>query len=248
MRVLVVDDDPNQRILLRLTFETRGVDDVVEADNGVSALEAAERDGIDLVVLDLAMPVMSGIEVLPRLHQVLPDVPIVVLSHFRRNRVEKLVASHGATGYIEKDTPQAQLFDEIMTVAGFVAAAREAIVASTQLPGDLTSARLARQFVEQTLESSPFAELLDTAQLLISELVTNAVVHGNAEPRVDIHLDGTSVRFEVHDDDPTLPTAGTADSLDESGRGLGLVESLAPRWGAEPTAGGKIVWFEIDRV
>lgn len=248
MRVLVVDDDPNQRVLVRLTFETRGIDDIVEAGNGLDALAAAEGGGIDLIVLDLAMPVMSGIEVLPRLHDLVPDVPIVVLSHFRRNRVEKVVASHGAVGYIEKDTAQADLFDEIMTAAGFVAAAREAIVATTQLPADLTSARLARQFVEQTLESSPFAELLDTAQLLVSELVTNAVVHGGAEPRVDIHLDGTSVRFEVHDDDPTLPTAGEADILDESGRGLGLVEILAPRWGAEPTANGKIVWFEIDRV
>ncbi|WP_153531999.1 SpoIIE family protein phosphatase [Actinomadura macrotermitis] len=85
--------------------------------------------------------------------------------------------------------------------------------------------------------------LTDTVQLLVSELVTNALVHGAGEIMMRlIRLD--TLRCEVYDDGHELPRLCQAGATDESGRGLQLVSHLAERWGTHRTDRGKVVWFE----
>lgn len=79
--ILVVDDEPNMRFLVRVTLEGAGYD-VVEANHGAAALERAQESRPDLVVTDLMMPVMSGRELIDRLRSN-PEtaaIPILVLS------------------------------------------------------------------------------------------------------------------------------------------------------------------------
>lgn len=90
------------------------------------------------------------------------------------------------------------------------------------------------------------ADVIDVVLLLVTELVTNAVVHAQTSVRVCVETSGSRVRIDVQDKATTMPGRRpiSVDSL--GGRGLLLVERLADRWGYEPHPWGKTVWFEID--
>jgi anti-sigma regulatory factor (Ser/Thr protein kinase) len=119
---------------------------------------------------------------------------------------------------------------------------------SYPLPSVTRSSGLARLLVRQALEGSP-AELVDDAQLLVSELVTNAIRHAETGVRLHIDLARPGIRVGVEDGsaDP-LPASypvGLPGDGQEHGYGLGLLDTLADAWGWERTAAGKNVWFEL---
>jgi anti-sigma regulatory factor (Ser/Thr protein kinase) len=89
--------------------------------------------------------------------------------------------------------------------------------------------------------------LVDSVELLVSELVTNAILHGVGAVRLVADYDGTRIRVEVHDHDPNAPEAHVtaATQLDEHGRGLQLIAMLADSWGTRRTDVGKAVWIEL---
>ncbi|WP_232246752.1 ATP-binding protein [Kitasatospora mediocidica] len=88
--------------------------------------------------------------------------------------------------------------------------------------------------------------LADTAELLLSELVTNALLHTPHGARVDVLLDVRGrLRVEVRDDSVQLPRPRRAADTDTSGRGLVLVEALADDWGVRLRGDAKITWFEL---
>jgi CheY-like chemotaxis protein len=244
LRVLVVDDDPDQRLLVRRLFERAGFTDVVEAPDAATGVQRASAHRPDLVVLDVAMPGRSGIDVLPELHATIPDTPIVIVSNLPRRRLGETARARGAVGYVEKRVPAERLVGEILTAA---ALAEEAVAtASTRLPADRLSARRARRFIREALGTVD-ETLVDSVQLLVSELVTNAVVHASSSPIVEVRLTPTTVRVEVHDDDPRPPVTREPDVAAPGGRGLRILDQVATRWGSETDEGGKVVWFELDR-
>lgn len=115
------------------------------------------------------------------------------------------------------------------------------------LPREDTSARAARRHVEATCADLP-PDLLDTARLLVTELVSNALRHG-AGPVVLVldRADGV-LRVGVEDDDPAMPAPEHAPLLAQRGRGLRLVAGLARDWGVAPRVDsrpGKQVWFDL---
>jgi anti-sigma regulatory factor (Ser/Thr protein kinase) len=81
--------------------------------------------------------------------------------------------------------------------------------------------------------------------LLLSELVTNAVVHAGTDVEVRLTSNEGVLRVEVSDGNPRLPAARRPSALAGTGRGLHLVQALASSWGVVPVAGGKMVWFEV---
>jgi anti-sigma regulatory factor (Ser/Thr protein kinase) len=98
--------------------------------------------------------------------------------------------------------------------------------------------RATRRWMAGATTSGAF---LDDLQLVISELVTNAVIHARTPLRLVVHFDGHRVMTEVFDADSRLPTPG--ESADEvGGRGLILVDRLSDRWGFESLSDGKRVW------
>ncbi|MFI2378679.1 SpoIIE family protein phosphatase [Streptomyces sp. NPDC018964] len=116
---------------------------------------------------------------------------------------------------------------------------------SRRFPQAPESVAEARRFVRAVLgDAEP--DLVDTAQLLVSELVTNAVLHARTEVEVAARVDGGTVRVRVRDRRPDRglvphgcpPYAG-------SGQGLSLVAKLSSRRGVETGADGKTVWFEL---
>jgi CheY-like chemotaxis protein len=244
MRVLLADDDADQRLLLRRLFARVGIHDVTEATDGGEVLERAVDARADLVVLDLAMPVLSGFDVLPELQARVGSTPIVIVSNFPRARLARLVERQGAVGYVEKRVPSRQLVDQILLAAALTEDAADRL--SSRFPRDVRSPGRARRFVRGLLGEDD-RELLAAVELLVSELVMNAVEHAGSAPRVDVHLGSDRIRVEVYDDDPSVPTAKDADPGEPTGRGLRLVSQVAHRWGAERHGPGKVVWFEVDR-
>ncbi len=102
-RVLLVDDSSDIRLLLRRTLTRASTFEIVgEASDGREAIVLAGNLQPDVVVLDLAMPVMDGLEALPQIRQRLPDAKIVVLSGFEEGRTEQAALEAGADAYIEK--------------------------------------------------------------------------------------------------------------------------------------------------
>lgn len=245
LRVLVVDDDPDQRLLLRRLFARAGINDVAEAANGREALDVIGDVAPAIVVLDLAMPVMSGFDALPALVASAPSSRIVVLSNMSRHGVKDEVRERGAVGFVEKRVPPERLVDEILLAAALTSATAERL-SSAQLPNDRTAPRLARGFVRELL-SGEGEQLVSTVELLVSELTTNAVLHARSAPHLDVKITPRLVRVDVYDADPTAPVVRTPDLDAAGGRGLQLLDALASRWDIEQREDGKVVWFELDR-
>ena len=102
-RVLIADDVPDLRMLLRLALERTGRFSVVgEAADGAQAVELATEHAPDLVVLDLSMPVLDGLEALPLIHEGAPNAQVVVLSGFAATKMEAQALAAGAVAYLEK--------------------------------------------------------------------------------------------------------------------------------------------------
>ncbi|MFC7260075.1 SpoIIE family protein phosphatase [Streptomyces lutosisoli] len=114
------------------------------------------------------------------------------------------------------------------------------------------SVATARSFVRDTLQGWGFADVVDDAVVLTSELVTNAVVHAGTSADVLCLRSDDGVRIEVADRYPEreIPLQATAVNMGspdrEGGRGLQLCAALAGRWGVEYTPTHKQVWFQID--
>ncbi|MCB0971849.1 MAG: ATP-binding protein [Acidimicrobiales bacterium] len=119
---------------------------------------------------------------------------------------------------------------------------------SIELAPQPTSVSVARHWTTDVLARVDAGEVADTMALLVSELVSNVVLHARTpcSLRIDRHAD--RIRVEVDDESDQVPEAGVlADPLAASGRGLLLVDGLSSAYGVDrrPT-GGKSVWFELD--
>jgi len=100
--ILIVDDNASIRHILRAEFERRDWK-VEEARNGREAIEKAEESNPDLIVLDLAMPVMNGLEAAPVLRPMLPTVPIILFTLYADRLLEREALSAGITVVVSKD-------------------------------------------------------------------------------------------------------------------------------------------------
>jgi anti-sigma regulatory factor (Ser/Thr protein kinase) len=118
-------------------------------------------------------------------------------------------------------------------------------VASWTLPNDRTAVRSARRMAARQLTEWGLEGLQDPTQLIVSELVTNAVRHSTGP--IGLRLVHHQVlTCEVFDTDANFPRLRDARAIDENGRGLFLVTQLSRRWGARPASGGKVIWAEQD--
>ncbi|MCJ0871239.1 ATP-binding SpoIIE family protein phosphatase [Streptomyces sp. AP-93] len=169
---------------------------------------------------------------------------------------ERLATTAQLTG-LDHPPPLEALCDDILDMLGpgdrdddiaLLAARFDGIapsdVAYWFLDPEETAPGRARRFARRALARWGLEELEDSLELLVSEVVTNAVRY--AERPVTLRLLRTDVlRCEVGDDSPQLPRQRRARDDDEGGRGLFLVNRMARRWGATRLSSGKVVWFEL---
>jgi anti-sigma regulatory factor (Ser/Thr protein kinase) len=120
-------------------------------------------------------------------------------------------------------------------------------VTTIELPGSRASAAQARRFVRDTLTGWGIGgDAVEDCELLVSELVTNAIIHADSNPKVSLEQAGTRVRASVCDSSASLPRVRDYGPDAITGRGMLLVDRLARRWGVDTGTSGKCVWFEMD--
>jgi anti-sigma regulatory factor (Ser/Thr protein kinase) len=108
----------------------------------------------------------------------------------------------------------------------------------------LTAARRARSLIKRPLRQWGLADLTPAAELVVSELVTNAVRYAQSKITLRLVLEG-GLFCEVLDDSAALPRLRQAEEDDERGRGLQVVSQVAKRWGTRRAGSGKVVWCEL---
>jgi CheY-like chemotaxis protein len=107
--ILLVDDEAHIRKFISLLLRHLGVSRIMEAPNGAEALEVYKRESPDLVMLDVNMPIMDGIETLRALKALNPDAVVVMLTSLaNRQTIDEAVAL-GAANYIRKDAPPEEI-------------------------------------------------------------------------------------------------------------------------------------------
>lgn len=123
VRVLVVDDSDDIRRLLTAIID--GSDNswsvIGEAADGCRAIEIAEQTQPDVVLLDLSMPIMDGLEALPKILQAVPTAAVVVLSGFPSHTARAAALAAGASDYLEKDALVATLIPQLQMLLPGVA-------------------------------------------------------------------------------------------------------------------------------
>lgn len=140
--------------------------------------------------------------------------------------------------------------DDVAMLAVSRSRRRRLYAAAEDLPADASASPLARRFVNSRLaEWGVDEELVETAQLCVSELVTNAVIHSGTPSRVTVRLDDERLLVAVKDGGSRGAIRQAAEEEEpmlSSGRGLTIVDHFAKSWSAERSVDGTTVWFELD--
>ncbi|WP_447036343.1 PAS domain S-box protein [Streptomyces sp. DSM 118878] len=118
-------------------------------------------------------------------------------------------------------------------------------IAARGLPCEAVSVPAGRHFLEEKLKEWDLTELADSALLLASELLTNGVRHAQGPLHLRVWHSVRELGVEITDHSAPRPRARLAESTEEDGRGLVLVDALADAWGTRPDPVGKTVWFTL---
>ncbi|AUG75234.1 histidine kinase [Kitasatospora sp. MMS16-BH015] len=135
--------------------------------------------------------------------------------------------------------------DDIAMIMARALPVAEDRIATLPLEGEGSVPGLARRFTRATLKAWGIGSVADIAELMVSELVTNALLHAEAPRRLRLFRDRT-LTIEVADSGGQAPQLRSSAEQDEGGRGMHLVSELGHRWGTRPTRGGKVVWAELE--
>lgn len=179
----------------------------------------------------------------------------------RRGEIDDLLARLGRGERIEhfatrRSTSTGRAIDVDLTlwplragdghpVGACVLVRRPPVVTERDLAAVPASVPEGRAFLGEFLDGRDRTAGADEARLLVSEVLTNAVQHGEGPIRLRLSLTEDELTVEVTDRGPGAPRRRHAGKADESGRGLELVDSLATAWGTRPAADGKTVWFTL---
>lgn len=225
--VVLVDDTPDIRLLLRKGLQRMGPFHVLgEAGDGQQGVEQARRHQPDVVLLDLAMPVMDGLEALPLIRAASPRSKVVVLSGFETGLMSRTAVEKGAVAYIQKGTPMAEIVSTLTELADAPAApsgegepgADETLdrvssalaVAAHELRGPASILVTVADLLSADIDSMPRVEverLLDTIRrqaFVLDRLTTDLAMTTRSERRT---LDVAPTVVEVL---PVLQSAATS--------------------------------------
>ncbi len=118
--------------------------------------------------------------------------------------------------------------------------------ASASFPATNDAPRLSRRFVRDTLTQWCATDLVSAAQLAVSEIVTNAVLHAVSPIEIQLSWIDTTLRIEILDGTSAVPAINDA-ATDQHGDALRIIEELVGAWGTTEHNDGKAIWLTIDR-
>ncbi|MFG2287103.1 response regulator transcription factor [Streptomyces sp. NPDC048595] len=118
IRVLVTDDEPRMRAGIRkILTSVNDIDVIAEAANCREAIELSRAERVDVVLLDLEMPVMDGLSALAEFRQTIPDMKVIMLATFAKQQDVFRALSEGSVGLLLKDSTPAQMICAVRTAA-----------------------------------------------------------------------------------------------------------------------------------
>lgn len=238
IRVVVVDDEGDLRLLVRQALELHGDFEIVgEASDGHGAIEAARRLEPDAIVLDLGLPDLAAADVIASVRRASDRARIVVFSGTDAD--DRVQEADAADGYVSKGGDLDVLLHAIR------AAVLPPMVASLSLDAQPASVGIARTFVVSWCRRWRCEHIVDDAKLVVSELVSNAIMHARSTSEVRLRRGQGLVRIEVIDHVPAPPQPRDLSHTALGGRGLLLIASLSRAWGVDPHPEGKLVWAEL---
>jgi CheY-like chemotaxis protein len=231
---LVADDRAVRCDALVAATERSGHFEVVGAvGDGFAAVNEAKAQQPDVTVLALSLPRLSGLDAARYVRAAVPDGVVVV-------------ASDTWSEEREEDDPER----DVAFAAGLLRSladprAVDAMAESVDLPSSPRAAALAREYVDERLAQRGTEEVAGVATLLVSEIVTNAIVHARSESRLRVALTNDAVHVAVTDWGDGAVTLREVDRGAVGGRGLRIVDALARTWGTVASRGSKTVCFEV---
>ena len=98
---MIIEDDEEMRSLLKDFFEEEGFE-IDSVSNGVDALRKLSKDHFDIVITDIRMPGLTGLDILPRIRRLKPEIPIIVMTAYGSDDLRRRSLERGATIYLEK--------------------------------------------------------------------------------------------------------------------------------------------------
>ena len=116
--VLVVDDNARIRNMLAVAFLSDGFKTCIEAENGKEAIDAAKQSKPDVIILDLSMPVMNGLQSAPELRKILPNIPIFLFTLYGKEVPEADASKAGITLVLEKSLPLPTVIEKVHELLG----------------------------------------------------------------------------------------------------------------------------------
>lgn len=247
--ILHVDPDPDYRLLVRVALEREpDLDVVAEADDLATALDLVVAVRPDLLLVEPHAGLQADVDHLAALHGAAPDVRMIVLTSLPMGELDWPLQIAGTRGQLSKRIRPTVLADELRQLLDVLTVVDGALdEARTELDPDLVSPRHAREFVTRTLAEWECTDATAIIDLLVSEIVANAVLHARTTAELSVQLLPNRVRVAVTDLDPAQPKRRPDDPLTSTGRGIALIEKLSLAWGIERTPEGKRIWFETPR-
>ena len=205
LRLLIADDQTITRTgLLQLLESVEGLEIVGEAKNGEEAIELAASLQPDVILMDLRMPGVNGIEATRRIHRLSPHIGILVVTVFEDDTSVFPAIRAGARGYLLKNTEQDELLRAIRTVAnggaifspgiaqrvlGYLTAPAPETPAQTRIFDELTAReREILELVAQGKTNAEIATLLNLSPKTVSNNISNVLVKVQATDRAKLML------------------------------------------------------------
>lgn len=115
-KILLVDDEAHIRKFVGLVLKTLGEPTIIEAGNGQEGVRLFTAEQPDLILLDVNMPIMDGVQTLEALTKLNPDIIVIMLTSLVNRQTVEDCLRLGATGYIRKDTPRPELTAELQRI------------------------------------------------------------------------------------------------------------------------------------
>jgi DNA-binding NarL/FixJ family response regulator len=249
IRVVHIDPEPDYRLLVRVALEPEPDLSVVgDAGDLATGVEVVGVVRPDLVLVEPHVGARADVEGLAALHAAAPHVRTVVLTSLPTGELRWPLQLSGAQGHLSKRIRPTALAGEIRQLKSVLEVVTGAVAeAHTDLDPDLVSPRRAREFVSQTLERWRCTDATAIIDLLVSEIVANAVLHAGTPSELAVQLLDDRVRVAVTDHDPAQPKRRPDNPLTSTGRGIALIERLSLAWGIDRVPEGKRIWFETTR-
>lgn len=199
IRLLIADDQAMIRSGLRMILESEtDLEVVAEADNGQEAVRLARRDRPDVVLMDIRMPEMDGIEATAQITGASPEVKVIVLTTFDIDDYVYGALRAGASGFLLKDAPADELIGAVRVVAG-----GDALIAPS------VTRRLIAEFAARPEATTPVGlDDLTEREREVLALVARGL--SNAEIAEELYLGETTVKTHVSN---TLTKLGLRDRV-----------------------------------